>query len=93
MAYMKWLDRFEVRLVYDSYASFERSVLTRLYEQLMARTKQMSMAEVFAYFDPDKDGKVERKELEAALDSLSLGLSKPQLRHLIYALGFDASEV
>ena len=90
VAYLAWLGRFQVDLVFDtSGKSFFSSVLERLYTRLLARTKRMPMAELFAHFDPNQDGGVERSELTDALRALDLGLSKPQLEQLVINLNID----
>ena len=36
--YVAWLNRFHVRLVYETYDAFSNSMLERLYNRLLART-------------------------------------------------------
>lgn len=135
--YVAWLNRFHVRLVYETYDAFSNSMLERLYNRLLARTRTMPMSELFAYFDPDHDGSTEPQELikgasavttrsrdlswvaaspclllpvvpllltqshvagstlsssSAALRTLELGLSTPQLESLAMNMGFQAGE-
>jgi len=83
-----WLDRFQVRLNFDQYGEFQHSVLQTLGERLGVKTKEMSLAQLLNYFDPDRDGSVTQKELLSTLQGLDLGLSKLQLRQLMTELGF-----
>jgi len=89
VAYMQFLDRFQVQIAYETFGSFHQALLGRLYLKLLERTRQMPMKELFAYFDPDHSGGVESTELESALTQLDLGLTKQQLQQLILTLGFE----
>jgi hypothetical protein len=91
IAYLQWLDRFQVTLDYDKFASFEHAVLSDLYRKLHARTN-LSMAEVLSYFDPDNDGVVRLQELHSALRKLDLGLSRSQLNQLVLSLGYTLGD-
>ena len=79
VSYVAWLNRFHVKLAYETYDAFTHSMLERLYNRLLARTRTMPMAELFAYFDPNHDGKTQPQELVKALRNLELGLSTPQV--------------
>ena len=87
--YMRWLDRFEVRIAYDRYSDFTDAIARRLYTQLVSRTESMTMDDLIAHFDPDADGRVTAAEMQAALAALDLGLSPTQLQRLVYDLGID----
>jgi len=91
--YRRWLDRYQVQLKFDKYQEFERSVLQQIGARLGAKTQAMTINELLQYFDPDRNGMVDSQELLAILEGLELGLSKTQLRQLIYELGFNKSSL
>lgn len=88
VSYMRWLDRFQVRLNFDKYGEFQRAVLKSVGQQLMIKTREMSLDSLLSYFDPNQDGVTKHNELETLLFELELGFSPPQTRQLIFELGF-----
>ncbi|KAL1506991.1 hypothetical protein AB1Y20_007854 [Prymnesium parvum] len=90
--YRRWLDRFQVRLQFDHYSEFERLIMQTIGERLGAKTREMSLNQLLAYFDPDRSGAVDALELHSILEGLDLGLSKVQLQQLRYELGFTNPE-
>lgn len=86
--FMRWLDRFQVTLAYEQYADFKRDVLTRVFENIKSKTKNMSMTAVLSYFDPNNDGAMRMKDVVNVLRDLKLGLPERQLQQLVYELGF-----
>ncbi|EOD11427.1 hypothetical protein EMIHUDRAFT_452029 [Emiliania huxleyi CCMP1516] len=86
--YMLWLDRFQVRLPCGRFEEFEHSVLSRLHRALLARSREMSLAELLSYFDPATRSGARQCEVLQVLGSFNLGLSSRQLRQLVYDLGY-----
>ena len=86
--YLKFLERFEVRLR-EQYAEWQRTVLQMFYNSLLAADLQLT--ELLQFFDRDGDGMVSLSECTAALSSLELGLSAQQIKQLAATLGFQST--
>ena len=91
--FMKWVDRFQVTIAYEQYADFKRGILERVFDNIMAKTRSMTMTSVLEYFDPSKDGTMRMDDVVNVLRDLDLGLPERQLQQLVFELGFiDPSE-
>lgn len=82
----------QVRLEFDHYSEFAKIVMQTIGERLGAKTREMTLQQLLAYFDPDRNGEVDALELKSILQGLDLGLSKLQLQQLMFELGFTSTD-